>query len=100
MSALDNAEDFIAATCEGKATLSAQQAKTAARKMRKKKGAKVRAYKCPVCEKWHVGTATDTASSREHAETWTARPDRERDRPTYERKAKGEALIRRGVWRR
>ena len=45
------------AECEGKQRYSREQAKTIAKKLRRKK-AKVEAYKCATCGSWHIGAIT------------------------------------------
>lgn len=73
------------AACEGKARMSREKSKVTAKRQRKK-GQRVEAYKCQHCGFWHVGTNLKA----EHAQTWTPRPEKEKDRPTPERKAMGE----------
>lgn len=71
--------------CHGKVAFNRETAKVAARRQRKK-GHRVAEYRCPYCRKWHVGSPEFITG---HADRWKARPDRERDRPTPERKSKG-----------
>lgn len=68
------------AGCEGKVALNREQAKTAAKRQRKK-GRKVEAYKCSFCAKWHVGGINP-------AEAIPSEP--RKIRPTPERAARGE----------
>jgi len=72
--------------CEGKAKMTRQHAKVAAKRGRRKHQA-LEAYRCRSCGNWHVG---HSKGKRENPESWTPRPDRERDRPTPERKARGQ----------
>ena len=78
-------QEYIAAGCEGKHKHNRKTAMTVAKRARGK-GQAVEAYRCTFCGSWHVGHA----KKREHRETWTPRPESERDRPTPERRSKGE----------
>lgn len=76
-------EEYKKAACEGKDPLPRDVAQKLAKRQRKKKGAKVDAYKCQFCAKWHIGLPLRAKADR------TPR-GQEMDIPTPERKKKGE----------
>ena len=74
--------------CAGKVSYrSKAKAANAAGKMRRKKKIKVAEYKCQFCGLWHVGSNTETLEGKR----WE--PRKEADRPTRERRKRGEWIV-------